>query len=887
MAESWLTRLRLRWWRRDRDDRDLDEEIRFHLAQEAQLRIDRGASAADARASTQRDFGNVQRVKEITRAMRTTTALETVAQDLRYGMRLLARNRLFAFFAIASLALGIGATTAIFSLFNAIVLRQLPVKDPSRLVALSFVAGGSRQNNYLTYPIFERLREANTTLDGLFAWATRQRIPARIDGRIEIVSSVYVSGDYYTTLGVQPLRGRLLTVDDDQASSASSVVISHEYWQRRFASEASVLGKQITVGDFSYTIVGVEPRGFVGVNVGFAPDITFPLRAWTHGSTGPGPWTAANTTWIEVMGRLRTGVPQAHATEELTSIFRVLGPGIAAAPTAAPPTIFLEPASTGAQSSLRRNYEKRLRLILMLLVAVVLLASLNVATLLLARAEARREEMKMRLALGAGRWRVVRQLVTESVVVAAFGGTLGLLFAWWASQALLRVAVRDTPGTTIDLTPDARVLAFTLVMSVMTCVLFGFLPALRSTATLRGSGRAEVVGRRRRWFERTLVASQTALSLVLLVFMVLFVRSLQNLWARDPGYVRSNVAMFSTDARLAGKRGDAVPQTYRALLDAVRALPGVRQASISTVAPISTTAYFVGGAGRLGDRQFDGDRRIRVATNSLSPGYFATLGIPLVAGRDFEERDETAIPRVVIISERLASKFDGPAVGQMLDSSSGVAEVIGVAKDNRYARVNDAPRDVIYYPLVQRPGVNMGYPQTFEIKYEGDTAAMFRAIRGATAAVDPGLTLFNLNTLEGYTRESLSQERLMALASSYVGGFALLLASIGLYGLMAYAVTERTPEIGLRMALGSSPRKVRSMVLRDGAGTVVTGIVLGFCVALWLVRYAQEQIVDLQAMDPASFALATVVLAIVATGAAWLPARRASKIDPIVALRHE
>ena len=883
MSENWYARLRLLVWRRDRDDRDLDDEIRFHLAEEARLRIDRGVPPADAWAATRRDFGNVATVKEVTRAMRSWTALESFAHDLRFGLRLLRRSRLFAFFSIVSLALGIGATTAIFSLFNAVVLRQLPVKDPDRLVALSFAAGGSRRNNYLTYPLFDRLRTANTTFDGMFAWTNRDRVSARIDGRTEIVAASYVSGGYYETLGLQPVLGRLLTADDDQPGGATSIVISYAYWQRRFAGSPSVVGTHATFGNFSYTIVGVEPRGFVGMNVGSAPDVTFSLRASTHGSTGAQPWDAANWTWIEVIGRLRPGVSEQQAAQELTTIFRALSADVREPPTAAPPTMFVEEGGSGGQSSIRRNYEQRLRLMLMLLAAVVLLASLNVATLLLARSEARREEMTMRLALGAGRWRIVRQLVTEAVLIAAFGGALGLLFAWWASQALLRIAVRDAAATAIDLTPDARVLGFTLLVSGITCVFFGLLPAVRATAVLRSPGRAEVRGRRRRWLERAMVASQTAVSLVLVVFMALFVRSLQNLWARDPGYVRSNVAMFSTDAQLAGKKGDQIERTYRTLLDALRSLPGVRSASISTVAPVSTNMYFVGGVGRLGDLEFTGDKRIRVATNTLSPGYFETLGIPLIAGRDFDFRDTVTSPKVVIISERLASKFAGPAVGQTLDAS---AEVIGVAKDNRYARVSDAPRDVVYQPLFQAVG-NLNNPQTFEVRYEGSPAPIFRAIRDAVAAVDPGLTLFTLNTLEGYTRESLSQERLMALASSYVGVFALLLASIGLYGLMAYAVTERTPEIGLRMALGSSPGKVRSMVLRDGAGTVLAGVVVGFCSALWLVRYARGQIVDLEPMDPASFALATVVLLLVAAGAAWLPARRASRIDPIAALRHE
>ena len=878
-------RLRQRLWHTAQDDRDLDDEIAFHLRQEEELRAGRGLANPDARIAARRDFGNIAAVKEVTRDMTGWHSLETLVRDLTFGVRLLRRSKGFAFFSIVTLALGIGATSAIFTLFNAIVLRPLPVRDPDRLIALSFVAGGSRQNNFLTYPLFDRLRAANTTLDGIFAWETRPRMSARVDGHNEIVSATFASGSYHDTLGLRAALGRLLAPTDDQPGHATSVVISYGYWQRRFSGDQAVIGKPVTFGDFTYTIVGVEPVGFLGTNLGRAADFTFPLRASTDGSTAQ-PWNSPNWTWIEVMARLKAGTTHEQAAQELTSIFRSMGSGISAPSTAPPPTVFVETARGGGQSSIRRNYAQRLRLMLMMLAAVLLLSSLNLATLLLARGEARRDEIAMRLALGAGRGRLVRQLLTESALIAVVGGTLGLVLATWASQALLRVAMRDTAGIAIDLAPDARVLAFTIAAAALTCVFFGLLPALRATASVNAAWRHEVRSRRQRWLERTLVASQTAVSLVLLVFMALFVRSLQNLWARDPGYVRDNVALFATDAELAGRKGDDVRRTYLTLLDQLRALPGTTHAAVSTVAPVSTSSYFVGGVGRLGNKDFSGDRRIRVATNFLSPGYFATLGIPLVAGRDFDDRDDATSPKVVIISERLAAKFDGPAVGQSLESSSGVAEVIGVAKDNRYATVKDAPRDVLYIPMFQGRG-SVGYGPTFVVRHRTDSASALHAIRTVVTAVDPALPVFRLNTLEGYTRESLSQERLMAATSSYVGMFALLLASIGLYGLISYTVTERRPEIGLRMALGSSPQRIQALVVRDGAGMVLAGLVVGLLSAWWLVRFARDQIVDLQPLDPLSFALATAVLLIVAAGAAWLPALRASRIDPITALRHE
>jgi predicted permease len=883
--KAW-SRLRTSVWRRAQDDRDLDDEIRFHLAQEARLRMEAGAAPGDAAAAARRDFGNVERVREVTRAMRTSSVFETLGQDLRFGIRLLRRSRAFAIFGTLSLALGIGAATTIFSLFDAIVLRTLPVAEPDRLVALSFAARGSRPNNFLTYPFFARLRDANTSFDGMFAWMTRRRLSAVLDGRTEIISALYASGGYHRTLGLRPAAGRLLTDDDDQPNGATSIVISHGYWQRRFAGNPSAIGTQVRLGEYTYTVVGVEPRGFTGPNVGSAPDVVLPLRASSHGSTGPQPWESTDWTWIEVVARLKAGITHDQAAHEATSLFRTIE-STPTSPGAAPPLVFVEPGAHGGQSTLRRNYERQLRLMLLMLSAVVLLASLNVATLLLARAEARRDEIAMRFALGAGRLRIVRQMITEAGLVAVCGGTLGVLFAWWAGPVLLGIAVRDVSNFAIDLTPDVRVLAFALLMTACTCLLFGLFPAVRATRRVHAMSRSAVRTPHKRRLERGLVALQTAVSLVLLVFAALFVRSLQNVWARDPGYTRTNVAMFSTDAVLAGKKGEEARAVYRTILDRVRALPGVTHASVSTVAPVSTSYYFVGSVGRVGEQVLDGDRRIRVATNYLSPGYFATLGIPLVAGRDFDARDDASAPKVVIISERLASKFTGNAVGQTLGGpNADASEVVGIARDSRYANVKDAPRDVVYMPMFQHPG-SAGYGPTYEIRYEGGTAAAMQAIRGVVADVDPALTIFNLNTLETYTKQSLSQDRLLAMSSTYVGGFALLLAAIGLYGLIAYAVGQRTPELGLRMALGSRPAAVRRLVLRDSAMTVIAGVVPGLGCAAWLVRYVRGQLVDLEPLDPAAFAAATLILAAVAFAAAWLPAWRASRIDPLVALRHE
>ena len=474
--------------------------------------------------------------------------------------------------------------------------------------------------------------------------------------------------------------------------------------------------------------------------------------------------------------------------------------------------------------------------------------------------------------------------MTDALLIAGFSGALGLLLAWWASQFLLRVALVTADTLPIDLTPDLRVVAFTTLVSAMTCVLFGLMPALRATAIARHAGGREHGAPRRRLLERTLVATQTALSLVLLVLAALFIRSLHNLWQQDPGYDRANILMFSVDAGLAGKRDAEGVRTYQSVLDELRVLPGVTTASASTVAPVSTTYYFASSIEKVGTTEFPANQ-LRFAFNSIAPGYFATLRIPLLAGRDFDFRDTVSSPKVGIISERLAARFTGNPIGQLVVTSDGSFEVVGVAKDSRYARVKDAPRDVVYLPMFQSSRIGVG--PTFEIRYAGPVSDMVRSVRQAVAGVDASLTLFQVTTLEARTRDSLARERLLALLSSYVGGFAVLLACIGLYGLLMYSVVQRTPELGLRMALGSQAAAIRRIVLKDSVATVVAGAVAGLGAAWVLVRLVKTQLFALEPTDPVAFGAATLVLLSIAAAAAYVPAWRASRIDPVIALRRE
>jgi predicted permease len=879
--------------RRAPDGQDVDEEIRFHLAEETRRRVASGQSPRDAAAAARRDFGNVTLVTEMTREMWGQRVLDGARQDLRYGLRLLARHRLFALFSIASLALGIGGTSAVFSLFNAVVLRDLPVSAPDRLVTLSIQTGARPSNSFLPYPQFEAMRREATFVDGLFAREGINRLRVGGPAAPDIAVGLHVTGHYYDTLGVRPALGRLLAPADDGPGHAAVAVVSHAYWQRRFGGSATIVGSSIILNQVPFTVVGVEPAGFFGLTLGSAPDVIVPMQAHPLLNPTPPPFDAAFVTWIEVMGRLRPDASLEQATQELTAIFQRVS--LAAAGRTAPDSrdartaretkVLVEPGGRGGVSGLRNTYERGLRLLLMMLGGVMCLASLNVAALLLARSATRREEIATRLALGADRARVVRQLVTESALIASCGGLLGLVLAWRGSEALLRLATSDTGPLPIRVTPDARVIVFTLAVSLATCLLFGVLPALRATASARASSTREVGGRRRRLLDRTLVASQTALSLVLVVFAGLFLRSLHNLWTQDTGYDRREVLMFSVDRDLKGMKPGDILALFQRLVDELEALPTVRAVAVSTVRPVSDSYYLIDRVTTVGDRALDAEEAIRVAFNHLSPGYFATMGIPLLVGRDFGTADRPDTRKVAIISEKLARHFVGNPIGQRLALGPGnVREVIGVVKDARYANVKDAPREVVYLPLFQD---GLRFAPSFELRYTGTAAETLRSATSAVARVDPALTMFKARTLEAETRQSFARERLLALLTTYFGAFALLLAGVGLYGLMTCTVTQRTRELGLRMALGARPSGIRWTVIGEGTSTVLFGVTVGVAGALALVRLARTQLYQVEPVDPITIAAAIVVLLLLAIAACASPALRAGRIDPMKALRLE
>ena len=875
---------------RRRVEEDLDQELRAAFDLLADEHVRRGSSAAEARRAAALELGRTESIKDQVREIRAGALFEGIRHDVRYGLRLLARSPVFTAFAVASLALGIGATAAIFSLFDTIVVRKLPVPDPDRLIVASFGGPNGRYNYSMPYPQFEQMRDRNTTLAGMFATYPFGRVTIGVGGVPEAAQGIHVTGGYYSTLALVPSLGRLLGPDDDRPGQTVAV-LNHAYWQRRFGGRADAIGATITLNQLPFTVVGVEPAGFSGTEVGRPYDVAVPMRAIEQLSEGAPLWNSAFGTWISVMARLQPGITLAEVERELKPIF--MQTGLDAARNAGEERLArehhlrLEPGALGNASGLRDGYAKWLRLLLMLLAAVLLLASLNVATLLLSRSDARQREIATRLALGASRWRVVRQFLTESLVLATLASALGLVLASWGSRVLLGVATPASERPTVDLSPDLRLVAFTMVLAAATCLLFGLLPALRATAPARFVATRQVGrGRQRRLLDRTLVAAQVGLSLVLLVSAGLFLRSLGRIWAQDPGYARGNVLMFSIDARLSGARGPDIPRVYRRVLDELQAVAGAQAVTLSAVRPVSDNYYFVSSFTEIGSKVLPPEKRVRIAFNRVAPGYFSTLGIPIVAGRDFDDRDTATTPNVAIVSERLARHFDGNPVGQRLGGPKGY-EVVGVAGDVRYANVKDAVREVVYFPIFQSQGRDMFYSPTYEIRYAGSAADLQPRIREAVRRVDPGLTLFRIRTLQEQTQDSLSRERLLALLAGYGGGFAVLLACIGLYGLLSYGVTQRTAEMGLRLALGAQPSSVRRLVVRDAALTVLAGTVAGLGAAFFAVKLFETQLFDVKPYDPSAIAGAVALLLAMAWMAAYLPARRASRIDPIDALRHE
>ena len=834
--------------------------------------------------------------------------MATLIQDLRYGLRMLARNPGFTAVAVLTLALGIGANTAIFSLLNALLLRELPVEKPGQLVLLGTGrALGSFDDFAFTddysYAFYRDLRQKNRVFSDVSAMLSlmfgSMHGAVGDSANLEPMNVQLVSGTYFPTLGVKPILGRAFTEAEDEPAGGHPVaVVSYSWWNRRFGRDPSAVGKSLALGSTVYTIIGVAPPEFFGTEVGESPDLWIPLSMEKQVSPG---WNGLENKWFEslyIIARLKPGVTSEQAEANVNLLARQIwheyaGPVLTAEQQQSleHAHIKLTPASRGL-CHLRFQFSLPLQVLMAIVGLVLLIACANIANLLLARATTRQREIAVRLAIGAGRARLIRQMLTESLLMAGLGAALGVLFASWSSHLLLAMVSTGPDPLPLNVVPDAHVLAFTLLVTLATALLFGTAPAMRATrldlmpALKEGRGEVSSAGRSR--LARTLIVSQVALSLVLLIGAGLFLRTLVNLASVDTGFNQESVLLFAIDPVDVGYKEDArLANLYQQIEQRVSAEPGVRAASIS---------FFTFNEGEWSDPVVVEGRSPapktdeQVIHNVIGPAYFTTMAIPLILGRIFSLQDTATSPKVAVINETMARQYFpgvspiGHRFGVGNDPKHGSdLEVVGVVRDAKYVGLRERQRPAAYYPYSQR----IGYYYDLGVRYSGDPQTIISEVRHAVGGVDRRLPVSHKNTLAEQVGQSIAGQSLIARLSAFFGLLAVFLACIGIYGLMSYAVTRRTSEIGIRMALGAEQSNVRWMVMRESLILVGIGLVIGLPVALAGGRLVSKMLFGLKPADPLSMAGAAMLLVAFAVLAAYLPARRASRVDPMAALRYE
>ncbi len=889
----WKEKLRLRWRslvRRGRVERELDEELRFHLDEQIAENLAAGMSAEEARYAARRTVGGVEQIKEACRDMRGVSVLRDLGQDVRYGLRMLAKNPGFTAAAVLTLALGIGANTAIFTIADAVLLRLLPVKDPERLVLISRPDKHGGYNG-IRYAAFEHLRDHNSVLSGIFGIIMPQTTAVTIDGQAELVNAQIVSGSYYSTLGVSAMLGRTITSQDDRMPEGSSVaVISYGYWERRLHGVSAVIGKKIAINGFPFTIIGVTPPGFFGLMYGEAAHITVPISLQSV-MTGRGYLQDTRKDWFvgSIGGRLKPGMSLENARANLDLVFRqTLGPE----QQKGEPQLSVVSGSRGFWL-IRDRLATPLVILAAMVGLVLLIACANVANLLMVRNAARRKEIAMRLALGVSRPRLIRQLLTECVLLAVLGGAVGLLVAVWTGELLVGLVSRGPFPISFDFHLDARVLGFTGGVSVLVGVLFGLVPVARATKVdltidLKAAGGR---GGSPMGFDlgRILIVAQVAVSLLMLVGAGLFVRTLRNLRELDPGFDMEKVLVFSIEPTLVGYQDVQLRKLYEEILEQVRGLPMVHTASLSrlgelTLGGLATRTVSVPGYVPLPNETPE------IHANFVGPNFFETMGMALTRGRDFLPQDNQDAPNVAVINETAARRFFGSAspIGRRItiDDTPDEFELVGIVRDAKYQSLRENHISMLFLPCFQFPPDHL-QRMTYEVRTAGNPASVVAAVRKQIQRIDPNIPLYNVRTLTEQANQSLMPERLVATLASLFGLLALVLVCVGLYGIMAYRVGWRTQEIGVRMALGAERGNVIRMVLREALLLVSMGVAVGVPVALALARLVASLLYGLKAGDAGTIWAVVGLLVLVAAVASYLPARRASRVDPMAALRCE
>ncbi|MGD0695931.1 MAG: ABC transporter permease [Terriglobia bacterium] len=887
--------------RRKQREQELDEEIRAHLAMAISERIEHGEDPATAERNAQREFGNEPLVKETTRDMWGWRWLEALLQDLRYGLRQLRRSPGMTAVAVLTLALGIGANTAIFSLIDTVMLRSLPVEKPEELVEVRRYnpRWGSEGSPSFTNPLWEQVRDRQDVFSGVFA-SGEESFDLAQGGAVENANGIFVSGSYFATLGVRPAAGRLFTAADDKRGCPAVAVLSYGFWRDHYGGAESAVGQTLSLSNHPFQIIGASGPGFYGAEVGHKFDVAIPVCTAAIFDEKEQRLDHRSWWWLGIMGRVKPGI----SPERLKARLDVLSPQIftAAVPQGWDPknqqeflkqSFLTFPAATGV-SGLRREFTEPLNILMAVVGLVLLIACANIASLMLARAATRHREIAVRQALGASRMRLIRQLLTECILLSSAGAVVGVLFARWGSALLVRYISTANNQVFLDLSLDGRVLGFTAAIAVLTGVLFGVLPALRSTrvsltAAMKGRGDTERHGhfRSSKW----IVAAQVALSLVLLVAAGLFLRSFAKLAMLDIGFDRNNVLLVNANLKAAHVPPERRWEIYQQIENRLRALPGVVSASRSWNTPISGYEWNQ-------DIQADspnsptGEAALTYF-NAISPAYFETLRTPLLAGRVFNDHDTKNAPPVAIVNQTMARKFfpNLNPIGRYFrtaEVSGSLAppiQIVGLVRDSKYESLREETYPTAFFPIAQQtPGIDD--VENFELRTAIPPSSLASAVQSAVAGVSKEISI-DFHTLAEQVNDSMVQERLLALLSGFFGALALLLAMIGLYGTLSYLVTQRQTEFGVRMALGAQPGSILRLVMRDVVVVLAGGLAVGICISLATGQLLQKMLFGLDARDTVTLAAAVVTLSAVAFLAAYLPARRATKVDPMVALRYE
>ena len=872
-------------------DREMDEELQFHLQHQAEKYRLSGLSPDEAARRARLDFGGPQQIRENCREARGLGWLDGLGQDLRYALRTLSHSPVFATVAVLSLALGIGANTALFSVLDALLLKPLPVRESDRLVSL----GQTPDDDSFTYAIWQQIRARQDVFSELCAYSAED-FDLASGGEKQLAHGIFVTGNFFDVLGVPAHLGRTFTAADDVRSGPPVAVLSYDFWQRHYGGDPHVAGGFLRLDGHPFQIVGVARRGFFGMDVGDRFDVAIPVTAEALMHPQRIWMDQAYSWWLTIVGRLKPGLDPARASAQLN----ILGPAIFQATVPENqhnpnlPWFVLKPAAHGL-SNLRGRENRQALLLLMGMVGLVLLiACANLANLLLSRAGARSREVAVRLALGAGRARLVRQLLTESLLLSVSGAALGAVFAQFAARLLVAWISSSRNARFLDLAPDARVLAFTAGLALVTGLIFGLAPALAATrlapqAALKEGSRGLTRSRRPLGLGRALVALQVALTLVLLCGAGLFVRSLNLLVTQDVGFRRDHLLLVEPDLRATQFSRDRQSAAAEDLLYRLRTLPGVTAAARSVVTPISgmTWQWNV-----KVDSPGGSARSVHAYFNLVSPDFFRTMGTALLSGRDFTADDTAKAPQVAVVNETAAAAlFPGVnPVGRIyrdrsMDHTEWTVQVVGVVKDARYRRLRDQPPPTIYVPITQNPSpfqVNGIY----ELRFSGPVADLAARVKEAVHETDPRISLL-LQLLTTQVDDSLLRERLVARLASFFGALALVLAAIGLYGVVAYSASHRRAEIGIRMALGATRQGVMWLVLRETAALLFVGVVSGLAASMGAGRLARALLYGLTPTDPPTVAAAIAALLLTAGCAGYLPARQASLADPLASLREE